>query len=79
MRLAFDPDSPVVAVEPIWRVGMYNPQTRHGDIVVNGFVVSTYTEAVRTPTIAHALMTPVRFCFVAGSMVINRIVDIVGS
>eukprot|EP00172_Hildenbrandia_rubra_P002039 Plantae.Rhodophyta-Hildenbrandia_rubra.ctg26994.p1 GENE.Plantae.Rhodophyta-Hildenbrandia_rubra.ctg26994~~Plantae.Rhodophyta-Hildenbrandia_rubra.ctg26994.p1 ORF type:complete len:360 (+),score=84.92 Plantae.Rhodophyta-Hildenbrandia_rubra.ctg26994:143-1222(+) len=39
--------------------GLYNPQTLHGDIVVDGFVASTYTTAVR-PKLAHKLLTPLR-------------------
>ncbi|CAN8073870.1 unnamed protein product [Agarophyton chilense] len=41
------------------RRGLYNPQTVHGDIVVNGVRVSTYTTAVQ-PVTAQALMAPVR-------------------
>ncbi|KAI0565006.1 hypothetical protein FGB62_22g132 [Gracilaria domingensis] len=39
--------------------GLYNPQTLHGDIVVNGIQVSTYTAAVQ-PVAATALMAPIR-------------------
>ena len=39
--------------------GRYNPHTHHGDIYVDGFKVSTYTEAV-TPLLAHALLWPFR-------------------
>uniref|UniRef100_A0A7S1TJP3 Hint domain-containing protein n=1 Tax=Compsopogon caeruleus TaxID=31354 RepID=A0A7S1TJP3_9RHOD len=39
--------------------GLYNPQTQDGNILVNGFVVSCYTETVY-PTIAHALLLPAR-------------------
>lgn len=35
--------------------GLYNPQTLHGDIVVNGIVVSTYTTAVK-PGVAHSAL-----------------------
>lgn len=39
--------------------GLFNPQTVDGDIVVDGVVVSTYTEAVDR-RMAHALLTPLR-------------------
>lgn len=39
--------------------GLYNPQTRSGELVVDGVRVSCYTEAV-APAPAHALLTPVR-------------------
>lgn len=39
--------------------GIFNPQTVHGDIVVNGIVASTYTTTV-DPTIAHAVLLPMR-------------------
>jgi desert hedgehog len=42
--------------------GLYNPQTLQGDIVVNGLVASTYTQAV-APALAHALLTPVRAAY----------------
>lgn len=51
--------SNVVKVERVMDVGLYNPQTTHGDIVVNGVRASTYTRAVE-PKIAHAMLTPLR-------------------
>jgi Hint module len=39
--------------------GLFNPQTVHGDIVVNGIVASTYTTAVE-PRLAHAALAPLR-------------------
>lgn len=42
--------------------GLYNPQTAHGEIVVNGVVTSTYTEVIRSE-MAHALLTPIRFLY----------------
>jgi hypothetical protein len=46
-------------VELVRGVGLYNPQTLHGDIVVDGVRASTYTEAV-DPVFAHAVLAPVR-------------------
>lgn len=44
------------------QVGLYNPQTIHGDIVVNGVVASTYTTAV-DPRVAHTLLAPLRAAY----------------
>lgn len=43
-------------------LGLYNPQTLDGRIVVNGIIASTYTTAV-IPEAAHALLTPLRCLF----------------
>lgn len=71
MRLAYEPDSPVVSAETVWQVGLFNPHTIHGDIVVDGFICSTYTEAV-PPLIAHALLAPIRFVTPTALSVIKR-------
>lgn len=42
--------------------GLYNPQTIHGDIVVNNVLASTYTTAV-IPEVAHVLLVPFRIIF----------------
>lgn len=53
-------DTTIVSVtRGVMEIGLYNPQTTDGNIVVNGFVVTTYTEAV-PPVLAHALLTPIR-------------------
>lgn len=39
--------------------GLFNPQTAHGDIVVDGIRASTYTTAVKS-TVAHSLLVPLR-------------------
>lgn len=39
--------------------GLYNPQTIHGDIIVNGIRASTFTTAVQ-PSAAQALLAPLR-------------------
>ncbi len=44
------------------RTGLYNPQTVHGDIVVDGVRASTYTASVH-PKAAHALLAPLRALF----------------
>lgn len=51
----------VESVEMVQETGLYNPQTLHGDIVVNGVRASTYTQAV-DPFVAHFVaLTPFRF------------------
>lgn len=42
--------------------GLYNPQTMHGDIVVNGVHASTYTKTV-SPFMAHGLLAPLRMIY----------------
>lgn len=46
-------------VRRVWKTGRYAPHSMHGDLIVNGVVVSSYTTAVH-PWIAHALLAPVR-------------------
>eukprot|EP00168_Porphyra_purpurea_P003564 TRINITY_DN1416_c0_g1_i3.p2 TRINITY_DN1416_c0_g1~~TRINITY_DN1416_c0_g1_i3.p2 ORF type:complete len:176 (-),score=81.08 TRINITY_DN1416_c0_g1_i3:183-671(-) len=56
----------VTATARVAGMGLYNPQTLHGDIVVNGLRASTYTTAVE-PGVASALLAPLRALFrVAG-------------
>ena len=55
-------------------VGIYNPHTIHGDIVVNGIKASTYTDAV-TPVLAHSALSPVRALYSAGVDVIGDSLD----
>lgn len=50
----------VQQVTLVTRRGLFNPQTAKGDIIVDGFLVSTYTDGVPF-TCAHALLSPVRF------------------
>jgi Hint module len=49
----------VVQVSRVLGSGLFNPQTVHGDIVVDGIMSSTYTTAV-APSIAHKVLAP--FC-----------------
>lgn len=49
----------VTAKDRVVERGLFNPHTTQGDIVVDGFLVSTYTSAVK-PVSAHALMAPIR-------------------
>lgn len=59
LRLADGTEERVRSARWVKEKGLYNPQTEQGDIVVNGVVASTYTEAV-PPKAAHALLTPAR-------------------
>lgn len=55
----------VASISSVSDVGLFNPQTLHGDIVVNNVRASTYTTAVE-PTLAHKLLAPLRLLFTAG-------------
>lgn len=58
--------SVVTDVRKISARGLYAPHTIHGDIVVDGVLVSTYTSAVN-PWLAHyVLLSPVRILFRLG-------------
>lgn len=52
----------VVAVRKSLRKGLFNPQTLHGDIIVNEVRASTYTESVR-PSAAHGMLTVLRMVY----------------
>ena len=49
----------VTQVCEVLKQGLYNPQTTHGNIMVNGVKVSCYTSTV-APGISHALLTLLR-------------------
>lgn len=57
----------VASARHVHRSGLHNPQTLHGDIVVDGFRTSTYTVTVRPP-VAHGLLSPVRLLYRLFSM-----------
>lgn len=59
LQLASGRPALVTRMSMVSRAGLYNPQTVHGDIVVNGIVASTYTLAVK-PSIAHAALSIAR-------------------
>jgi len=60
----------VEAVNTTRALGLYNPHTMHGDIVVNGIKTSTYTKAV-APTLAHAALWPVRLAYSMGKDIVG--------
>ena len=49
----------VTEVNAVSGSGLFNPQTLHGDIVVDGVLASTYTTAVERK-MAHAMLAPLR-------------------
>lgn len=52
----------VKSVRKVEGVGLHNPHTLHGDIVVDGVLASTYTAAVH-PRLASLLLAPFRAVF----------------
>lgn len=60
----------VKAVKRVRSRGLYNPQTIHGDIVVNDIRASTYTQDVQ-PAVAHALLMPLRALYMRFSYVVG--------
>lgn len=54
-----DGPSKVVKLSTVMEHGLVAPHTLHGDILVNGVKASSYTRSVH-PTVAHALLAPVR-------------------
>lgn len=55
----------VTGVSLVVKQGLYNPQTIHGDIVVNGIVASTYTQAVH-PLFARFLLIFPKLAYTMG-------------
>lgn len=59
-------------VNSVFKKGIYNPQTLHGDIVVDGIIASTYATALRSDA-AHSALSPLRAIFrVIGSKIVFR-------
>ncbi|GAB0497190.1 hypothetical protein MMPV_008514 [Pyropia vietnamensis] len=65
LTIADGTPSTVTAVGRVAEAGLYAPHTLHGELVVGGVRVSSYTQAVH-PTVAHALLTPARVAFRVG-------------
>ncbi len=49
----------IAEISTVSGTGLFNPQTAHGDIVVDGVLASTYTTAVERK-MAHAMLAPFR-------------------
>jgi hypothetical protein len=59
LQLATGAETAVLRVTNVREAGLVNPQTVHGNIVVDGVVCSTYTSAM-APEVAHAVLAPCR-------------------
>lgn len=66
--------SRVVRIDMVRSIGLYNPQTMHGDIAVDGVRASTYTDAVQ-PSLAHALLAPLRAAYAHAHMSSSAVAD----
>jgi Hint module len=64
LDLSTSAHSTVISVSETVQTGLFNPQTLHGDIAVNGIIASTYTTAV-SPVLGHAWLTPFRMVYSA--------------
>lgn len=62
IHLASGSMSPVVKVHKVKDIGLYNPQTLHGNIVVDDITCTTFTKAVY-PITAVSLLAPLRFIY----------------
>lgn len=58
----------------VQRRGLFNPHTKSGSIVVDGFLVTCYTEAV-APLLAHALLHPVRLIYNVSGVDLTRVIN----
>lgn len=56
--------SAVKSVSYTTKTGIYNPQTEHGDIIVDGILASTFTTTIQ-PDAAQSLLAPLRAAFKA--------------
>lgn len=52
----------IVEKKYVTELGLYNPHTLEGTIMVNGVFVSSYTSAIY-PFLAHILLIPVRMLY----------------
>lgn len=73
LEFADGSSSRIVVVTQIISRGLFNPQTIHGDLIVDGVRSSTYTSAVE-PSAAHALLTPFR-AFFSGTSISTSVFD----
>ena len=70
LKTATAQDDMIIKIEKEYGRGLYNPQTAHGDIVVDGIIATTYTNTI-TPNTAHALLAPIRAAFCAANNLFN--------
>ncbi len=62
LELADGTHTAVTGVKTVMDKGLYNPQTAHGDIIVNGVRASTFTTAIER-NFAQAALSPLRAVF----------------
>jgi hypothetical protein len=75
LTLANGEKSEVVAIQTVRKTGLYNPHTVHGDIVVDGVLTTTYTDALH-PRLAHALLWPIRMAYnIMGAEFMTKLFD----
>jgi Hint module len=55
-------------------IGLYAPHTLDGDVVVDGFLVSTYTSVLH-PAVAHAVLGPLRAAYVVRGWTVHGSFD----
>jgi hypothetical protein len=72
LQLANGTASPIVAITTERRNGLYNPHTLDGKIVVDGVLASCYTGTIE-PTVAHALLWPLRALYSVGVRVFDSL------
>lgn len=65
VKLADGSSTPILAIRTEMRQGVFAPTTLHGDLVVDGILVSSYTDAIH-PRLAHVLLHPLRLVYRAG-------------
>jgi len=61
-------DDAVTRISRVRAQGLFNPHTLSGSILVNGILTSCYTSEV-LPSVAHALLAPIRSTFLSQSFV----------
>lgn len=50
----------IVSVEKLKQTGVWNPHVKSGEIVVDDFIATCYTEVTWKAVVGHALLTPLR-------------------
>ena len=66
VQLAAGAASNVTGVAREWSAGLFNPNTLHGDIIVDGVLASTYADSL-APALWHALQWPLRTMYRVGA------------
>lgn len=64
----------VIRVRRTRKTGLYNPQTLHGDIAVDGVVASTFTTTV-DPSCAQGMLAPLRAVYSALGIALRGLLD----